>query len=122
LYNYLLLKCSGAALIIYQLSVYPTVERACGPVGLARTTGVSFHQIVAIISFLTFQFFLLLEICLISLVPCAGVINSSFAKLPPHSIVVWRSTNHSLSYCFSSKEYPVCKCTSLFISDFECLN
>jgi len=55
------IKCSGATLIIYQLSVYPSIERACGAVGIARITGVSFHQIVAIISFLTFQFFCYLK-------------------------------------------------------------
>ncbi|KAK7343003.1 hypothetical protein VNO80_25964 [Phaseolus coccineus] len=34
------LSITGAALIIYQLSVYPSVERACGPVGIARITGM----------------------------------------------------------------------------------
>lgn len=113
-----LLQCLGVAMIIYQISVYPFVVRACGPVGIARITGVSFHQIVAIIPFLRFQF-LLFEQCPITLVPYADVINTSFAKLPFHSIVVRCCINHSHSYCFNSKEYSVCKCTSLFIELFN---
>ena len=34
---------SGIGLIIYQLTLYPRLERAFGPVRFARITGVSFH-------------------------------------------------------------------------------
>ncbi|KAL9298254.1 hypothetical protein ACSQ67_024150 [Phaseolus vulgaris] len=34
------LSITGATLIIYQLSVYPSIERACGAVGIARITGM----------------------------------------------------------------------------------
>ncbi|CAJ1977971.1 unnamed protein product [Sphenostylis stenocarpa] len=34
------LSITGVALIIYQLLVYPSVERACGPVGIGRITGM----------------------------------------------------------------------------------
>ncbi|BAU03039.1 Protein ZINC INDUCED FACILITATOR-LIKE 1 Protein ZIF-LIKE 1 [Vigna angularis] len=34
------LSITGVAMIIYQISVYPFVERACGPVGIGRITGM----------------------------------------------------------------------------------
>ncbi|WJX93110.1 hypothetical protein P8452_74677 [Trifolium repens] len=34
------LSISGLALVIYQIFVYPSVEKACGPIGFARITGI----------------------------------------------------------------------------------
>ncbi|KAK7314028.1 hypothetical protein VNO77_39236 [Canavalia gladiata] len=34
------LSISGLALIIYQLTVYPSVEKSCGPIDIARISGV----------------------------------------------------------------------------------
>lgn len=34
------LSISGVALCIYQLFIYPSVEKACGPIGLGRITGI----------------------------------------------------------------------------------
>jgi len=58
---------------------------------------------------------LLFEICPVTLVPYADVIHTSFAKLSLHSIAVRLSTIHSVKYFFNSKEYSVCKCTSVII-------
>jgi len=51
-----LLKCSGLALIVYQIAIYPSVEKATGPVSIARISSVSFHLILAIMSFQHFIF------------------------------------------------------------------
>lgn len=42
---------SGLSLIIFQLTLYPYVERTFGPISIARITGVSFYPIVEIIAF-----------------------------------------------------------------------
>ncbi|XP_045800500.1 protein ZINC INDUCED FACILITATOR 1-like [Trifolium pratense] len=34
------LSISGLALVIYQLFIYPSVEKACGPIAFARITGI----------------------------------------------------------------------------------
>ena len=107
---YWLLKCSGLALITYQLTIYQSVEKASGPISIARISAVSFHLIVEIIA----SDFLLFEVCPVPLIPYADVIHTSFAKLPLHSIVVRLSTIHSAKYCFNSEKYSVCKCTSSF--------
>lgn len=50
LLNYCLpMNHSGFAIIIYQLALYPSVQKACGPVNLARITGVSFHPILKLL-------------------------------------------------------------------------
>jgi hypothetical protein len=58
-------KLLGLALVIYQIFVYPSVEKACGPIGFARITGVSFGfylTVAAVIEISAFRF-LLIEIC-----------------------------------------------------------
>ncbi|XP_058745715.1 protein ZINC INDUCED FACILITATOR-LIKE 1-like [Vicia villosa] len=35
-----ILSISGLALVIYQLFIYPSVEKACGPIAFARITGI----------------------------------------------------------------------------------
>jgi hypothetical protein len=58
-------KLLGLALVIYQIFVYSSVEKACGPIAFARITGVSFsfHQIVSAVIEISAFPFLLFEIC-----------------------------------------------------------
>ncbi|MED6200132.1 hypothetical protein PIB30_082217 [Stylosanthes scabra] len=47
------LAISGIAIIIYQLSLYPIIQKACGPVTLARLTGVLSIPLVQSYPFMT---------------------------------------------------------------------
>ncbi|MED6150115.1 hypothetical protein PIB30_069210, partial [Stylosanthes scabra] len=47
------LAVSGISLIIYQILLYPSVERACGPIGIARISGVLSIPLLQSFSFMT---------------------------------------------------------------------
>ena len=86
LFTYQLIKCSGLALIIYQLTIYPSVEKASGPISIARISAVNFHLIVYIIAFWRFFCYLkyvlflwscmqILSIPLLQSYPCIALLS-----------------------------------------------
>jgi len=111
-----LLKCSGLSLIIYQIAIYPYVEKATGPISVARISSVSFHLILAIISFQHFHFCNLkyvLLLCFHMQILTIPLLQS----YPFIALLSWLSTIHSAKYFFNPKEYSVCKylCNHLLV-------
>lgn len=52
-------QCSGTGLMIYQISLYPSLQKACGTVRIALITGVSFHILQQLIQLSISLFFVL---------------------------------------------------------------
>lgn len=96
---------SGFAMMIYQLVLYPSLQKACGPVNLARITGVIFH-FHPIWKLLRLWFNILIFVYLTRYL---GIVHTTLAKLPLHDTAVWLHTLPCVKYCFHSEVPYVCK-------------
>ncbi|KAI5414207.1 hypothetical protein KIW84_058373 [Lathyrus oleraceus] len=81
------LAISGIGLIVSQLFLYPSLERAFGPIKFARISAVSFFPFVETNATQHY-----IGSCSKNvLLPYVGSINTSVAKLPLHSNAFWHS-------------------------------
>ncbi|CAL0303605.1 unnamed protein product [Lupinus luteus] len=77
------LSISGVALIIYQLTLYPSLEKACGPISIARISGVlslpllQIYPFIAMLSGLTLVIVINVASILKNLL-CATIITGLF--------------------------------------------
>jgi hypothetical protein len=107
------LSISGFGLLVFQLSLYPYVERLFGAIMVSRISGVSFHNSIVVDLYFTFVFtsciIILFFLAFLGYInPNAGFINTFVSKLPIDSHVVRGYPCLLFKLCFSDEECLIC--------------
>lgn len=119
----LILFCNvlGFGLLVFQLSLYPYVERLFGAIMVSRISGVSFHNSIVDLHF-TFVFavyiILFFHVFLDCLIPYAGFIHTRASKLPIDSHIERACPCLGVKLCFCDQECLICKCIYIFKISF----
>ncbi|KAG5049029.1 hypothetical protein JHK85_010132 [Glycine max] len=95
------LAISGVAILIFQLTLYRSVQKACGPINLVRITGVLSIPLLQCFPFMTMLSGFTLDIVInIASILKNVMIVSVALSLYSHSLVILRMRQLQLVYSF----------------------
>lgn len=99
----IIIQHSGVGLLIFQSSLYPMVEKIMGPILVSQVSGVWPSNLTCDRNMIEKKLFI------VAFFLNADHFNSSIDKLSLHSHAVRDHIIHSVKYCISIEECPICK-------------